>query len=443
MKHRTAKTLLSLAITPLLLGGVVMFASASVNAQELSCPTEERKPVATAMDERTFRRLTIVHELLGNSEYTEALSRLQALAAKGNFTPYEESQIEQAHGFILIGQGGDANYRAATPHFERAIELDALPDQAQKGMMYSLASLYMQRASEPGNDVYYQKTIDMMLRWLCIEKNPKGDALILIASAYAQQEKYKQALPWVQRAIASQPEKPVESWYQLELAIYYEERNFSEAAKVLKKVVAHWPSKARYWEMLSGAYQELRQDDKALATMMLAYQAGLIDKEDRLLNVARMNLFLDNPVVAGNILQTGMNNGTIQESTKNLELMLGAWTAAREFEKAIAVIDKLAPRSDTGDYYFQRAQLFMEKAGWAEVVESANNAIDKGLDEVCEAHLMVGVASAELDRFDAADQALKMASRTSCKKSVRDQARGWQSYVQDRRQAASERVASN
>ncbi len=419
---------------PIFLGAYLLLDSTAAMAQQYSCPTEERKPRQTAMDERTYRRLSVVHELLGNSELGEAMQKLQVLVAKGGFTPYEQSQIEQTFGFILAQMGGEENYKRAIPHFEKAIALDALPDAAQKGMMYSLASLYASMGR-------YQDTIAMMMRWLCIEKQPPGAALILIGSSYAQLPKYREALPWVEKAIASQPEKPVESWYQLELAIFYELAQYQNAANVLKIVISHWPDKARYWEMLAGAYQELRQDNNALAAMMLAYQKDLLEKEDRLLNLVRMNLFLENPYSAGSILDTEINRGRVQGTQKNLELLLGAWTAAREFDKAISVIDRLGPMSDNGEFYYQKAQLFMEKANWREVVSAADKAIEKGgLKDICSAYLMKGVANAELDRYSAADSALNRASRSNCKRNIRQQADGWKSYVADRRDAAKARA---
>ncbi|MCH9027293.1 MAG: tetratricopeptide repeat protein [Proteobacteria bacterium] len=419
---------------PVFIAALLMLNSTPALAQQYSCPTEERKPRQTAMDERTYRRLSVVHELLGNNELPQARQRLQVLAAKGGFTPYEQSQIEQTFGFILAQMGGKNNYDLAIPHFEKAIALDALPDSAQKGMMYSLSSLYASQGR-------YQDTINMMMKWLCIEKQPPGAALILIGSSYAQLEKYRDALPWVKKAIEAQPEKPVEGWYQLELAIFYELAQYQNAANILKTVIRYWPNKARYWEMLAGAYQELRQDSHALAAMMLAYQKGLLEKEDRLVNLVRMNLFLENPFMAGKILDTEINRGRIQGTQKRLEMLLGAWTAAREFDKAISVIDRLGPMSDDGEFYYQKAQLFMEKANWREVVNAADDAIEKGgLKEICSAYLMKGVANAEMDRYSAADSSLDRASRSSCKRNIREQAKGWKSYVADRRDAANTRA---
>ncbi|MCZ6559743.1 MAG: tetratricopeptide repeat protein [Gammaproteobacteria bacterium] len=418
---------------PAAVAAYLMLNSTLVLAQQYSCPTDERKPRQTAMDERTYRRLSVVHELLGNSALPEAMQKLKVLAAKGGFTPYEEAQIEQTYGFILAQMGGEENYRRAYPHFERAIALDALPDSAQKGMMYSLASLYASMGR-------YQDTIDMMMKWRCLEKEPPGSALVLISSSYAQLEKLREALPWVQEAISSQPEKPVESWYQLELAIFYELSQYQNAANALRIVLTHWPDKARYWEMLAGAYQELRQDGNALAAMMLAYHKGLLVKESRLVNLVRMNLFLENPYAGGSILDTEINRGRVQATQKNLELLLNAWTAAREFDKAISVIDRLGPMSDDGEFYYQKAQLFMEKADWREVVTAADMAVEKGgLKNVCSAFLMKGVANAELDHYAAADAALDRAGRSSCKRNTRQQATGWKSYVADRRDAARAR----
>jgi hypothetical protein len=97
--------------------------------------------------------------------------------------------------------------------------------------------------------------------------------------------------------------------------------------------------------------------------------------------------------------------------------------------------------STTGEFYYQKAQLFMEKTSWREVVNAADMAIEKGgLKDVCSAYLMKGVANAEMDRYSAADASLNRASRSSCKRNIRQQAEGWKSFVADRRDAANARA---
>jgi tetratricopeptide (TPR) repeat protein len=187
--------------------------------------------------------------------------------------------------------------------------------------------------------------------------------------------------------------------------------------------------------MLSSAYMELRQDANALATLMLAYQKGLIQDENKLLNLVKMNMFLDIPFEAGAILEAAMESRKVEKTQSNLELLLSAWTSAREFDKAIQVIDLLAPMVESGDYYWQRAQLFNEKANWPEVVSSATRALERGgLKRPGEAYLLMGMAHSELREFDRAIEAFEQAKQHG--ETARRNAAAWIEYVNDRRQVA-------
>ena len=420
MKSRRAAWLAAALLLP---AGWVSapIASAQTPADEQAKIERDEKPVT--MDERTYKRLSVIHELMGNNKQDEALDKLRSLAG-GSLGDYAQALVSQTFGFLHAQK---EEYPKAIEYFEKALASDALPNAAQTGTLYSLAGLYASLEQ-------YQKSIDTLMRWWRLEPEPKPEAYILMASSYAQLEKYREALPYVQTAIAKS-KKPQESWYQLELAIYFETEQFRNAANLLRTMVAKWPNNLRYWETLAGAHQELGEDEQALAAQMLAYEKGLIDDERKLLNIVRMNLFLDVPYDAGKILAREMEAGKVSASQKTLELLLSAWTSAREFDKAIAVIDKLAPMTDDGGYYLQKAQLFAEKTDWEEVAEAAQQAVDKGgmkEKQTGGAYLLLGIALAELERYSDALAALDKAKNYD--DNSRKQANGWIDYVRDRQQ---------
>ena len=79
----------------------------------------------------------------------------------------------------------------------------------------------------------------------------------------------------MQRAIEL-AEEPREQWYMLELAIYFEQKQFRNASRLLKTMLGYWPGNGKYWDMLASTYLELGQDKNALDTLMVAYRNGLI-----------------------------------------------------------------------------------------------------------------------------------------------------------------------
>ena len=414
------------SLTQHLLGMLILFIAqpTQVVAQhpaEIGTLVREEKPVV--MSEPIYRRLEAAHELYGAGEIEQVLERLENLRNQ-RLSLYEASLVEQTFGFCYL-QLGDV--QRAIEAFERTLDLDGLQNLAQQEMRYSLASLY---AAEG----LFENTIATMSIWYAYAVDPvTADQFMLAGSSYAQLSEFANALPYVEEAIR-RTEEPNESWHTLELSIHFELMDYASAAGHLREMVLLWPGSARYWDTLASTYLELQDDGNALATLMVAYEYGLIEEEAKLLNLIRLNLFLNVPYEAGEILEAGLADGRIDESLENLELLLSAWTGAREFDRAIAVIDRLAPLTEDGAYYVQKAQLLNEQARWVDVIEAADQALALGgLDDAGNTLLLKGMAQAELGRYDAALATFEEA--TGLSSTAAGSAAAWSEYVRDRRQA--------
>ncbi len=386
---------------------------------------KERDPVQALMSERTFKRLASIHESLGARKYQEVVDKLKVLE-KARLSNYEDALIVQTYGFVYAQQG---DYPRGIQYFEQAIALDALPNAAQQGMLFSLASLLT-------GEQQFQKSIDTLIEWFAYELDPNALSYILMATNYVEMERYREALPYVRTAIATNTGKPNQSWYQLEAAIHFELRDYAAAAATMRAMLTHWPDNLQFWETLAGAYQEQKKDWDALATLTLAYQKGLITDEKKLLNLARLNIFLEDPYTAGRLLEKEMQAGHVARTQKNLELLLTAWKGSREFEAAIAVIDQIAPMTRDGEYDLEKAQLYSERNMWEETISAALRAIDRGgLKRPGTAHVVLGQAYTEIQQYRKALDAFALAQRYD--NNSRKIARGWIDYVRDRMNAAS------
>ena len=87
---------------------LVMLAPAAGWAQqEQACEGPEgveRKERSSLIGERTFRRLSAVHEQLGESQYADALKGLKGLES-GNLNDYESAMVNQTYGYVYAAQG--------------------------------------------------------------------------------------------------------------------------------------------------------------------------------------------------------------------------------------------------------------------------------------------------------------------------------------------------
>ncbi|MGB5588736.1 MAG: hypothetical protein WBN78_13255, partial [Gammaproteobacteria bacterium] len=110
--------------------------------------------------------------------------------------------------------------------------------------------------------------------------------------------------------------------------------------------------------------------------------------------------------------------------------------SAREFDKAVATIDRLAPLKNDGELYMQKAQLLVEKSEWQASIDAARQALEKGnLKAPGGAYLLIGISANEMRDFNQSLDALKEARKYDDKS--RRQATDWIKFVEERQQAAS------
>ena len=381
---------------------------------------EEREEPPASMSESFYRRLSRTHELLDEDNLTEALDLMDRIRTD-RISDYEAAQLYQTYGFVYSQLEREEEAFAA---FEKCLELDALPTFVQQGIVYSVAGYY-------AGEERFEDSNSTMLRWFRYEAEPQPEAYILMGANFAQQERMRDALPYVIRA-NELAEEPNESWRNLQLAIHVELRQVPEAIELLKENIGIWPDKLRFYLVLSGLYMEAENDEGALSALIIPWHRGMLETETDILSLTRLSLFLENPARAGEILSQAMERGYVEENSDNLRLLLSSWTMAREMERAVEAIDKLAELADDGEFYHRKAMLLNETGDWEGVVEACRRALEKGgLESPGEAWILQGVALAELRRFDEAIEAFENAKRDGSD-NIRRNANAWIGYVRDR-----------
>ena len=160
----------------------------------------------------------------------------------------------------------------------------------------------------------------------------------------------RDALPYVIRA-NELAEAPNESWRNLQLAIHVELRQVPEAIELLKENIGIWPDKLRFYQVLSGLYMEAENDEGALSALTIPWHRGnagnrIGHSEPR----PPQPLSREPRPRRCEILGEAMERGHVEENFDNLRLLLNSWTMAREMDRAVDAIDKLARLADDGEF---------------------------------------------------------------------------------------------
>lgn len=389
---------------------------------------ERRSKKNFAPSESVGKRLLKVSELAEEEKYAEAEAVLEPLTKKSRLTKFDRASVFQTYGLMLAAQ---EKYKPATTAFETALEVDYLPDPAMQSLRYNLAQLYLA-------DEKFSRAIVLLEEWMSNEEKPNAQAEFLLTVAYAQTEQWNEALAHGRKAVQLSDE-PVEQRLGLLLAIEYQNGNLAESLVLLEQLATHFPKK-RYLMQLAGAYSQMGDEDKALATLELADQQGWLDEEREIVQLAQRYSYRELPWQAANTLQRGMKAGVVPRTAENLELLANALLAAREYDDAIEPLEEAAKLSPGGDLSVRLAQVHLEGENWAKAREALDAAIAKGgLRNPGNAYLLLGIANYNESRLQSARSAF---DRAVADEDTAASARRWLEYVdraeQERAQLASD-----
>jgi tetratricopeptide (TPR) repeat protein len=381
----------------------------------------ERRSTAPQMNYNVNKKFESVAERFGNGDLEGAMKSLRSML-NWNINDYERAVVYQFMGFVYVQQ---SNIDMAIEVFRKCTDLDVLSTSQHQSTVFNLASLY-------GSREEWDLTISKLMQWFKYEPDPVVEAYIMMGIAYFQKGETLTSLPYIHIANINS-KKPQESWHQLELAILFLNKRFEEAVELLKRMATYWPDKEKYWETMAGTYMELQKDPDALSALTLGYKNNAISKKETLENLARLSLYLEIPYQAASIVEENINNGSLERNEKNLRLLLGAWTAAREFDQAIGVINILAPMINDGDLYIQKAMLLNEKGDWEGIKVAASEALNTGsLEKPGDIYILKGMAQTELEEYDQAINSFEKAVELGTDGNKRN-AEAWIEYVTDRK----------
>jgi len=382
----------------------------------------KRKVGTGTLDELTWKQLNSIYEDVGKERYDEAYESLRKLLGRAGRDRYLQAIINQALAQVEWSRG---NYSEALQYFETAVEIDALPDEAHFALMYQIAQLYFMKDR-------YDEALERLELWFCKVPPEKitSAAYVLKASIHARQENYPGALEAIEAAIAMDPD-PRESWYQLKLGAHYELEQYPQAAETLEVLISKWPEKKLYWVQLSQIHYRLKQDDRALAVLALAYRKGMLDKPSDITYLSSLYSNAGVHFKAAEVLEKGIRDGIVQPDKRHWTLVAEAWYAAEELERSLAAYEEAGRLADDGLTDLHRGYILVDLERWPEALEALNQALEKGgIDErrVGEAYLLRGMAQFNLGNLGGASSDWGQARRHE---KSREAARQWLNHLEE------------
>jgi tetratricopeptide (TPR) repeat protein len=329
------------------------------------------------------------------------------------------AQMWNFYAFIYFGQD---NYREAISAYEMVLQQADLPLGMETTTKFTLVQLYFQQEQ-------YQEALDMLDSWFLVAQNPGPEPYVLRAQIHYQLENYLQGIPAVLEAIevAKVQEKTLqENWYRLLNVFYYELEDYPNVIEVLGTIIDSWP-KREYFIQLSAMYGQEGNETAQLALYELAYDVGWLQRSSEFVQMAQLFLGADIPVKAAQIMETGLDQGTIESNENNWRVLAQAWQLAQEDVKAIPAMAHAAGLADNGELDLRLAQSHQNLQNWQECIDSARDGLRKGdLRREDQGSMILGACLFELGEYAAARTAFEAAEDDTRSRAA---AQSWIQYV--------------
>ena len=405
----------------------VLVMSAPVYAKD---DDKGRKPptrVTEKLSPKVYQQIEAAQQALEAKDLAEASRLMDELKATGDkLNDYEKSQMYNFYAAIHYEQGDIA---ATIADYIAILKLENAPEQIRTNSLFRLAQLYFVQED-------YSRAIRVLNEWKKNVDSVRPQAHMLLAQAYYQLEDYDNAKGPVIEAMkeARRREQPLqENWLALLRAVYYEQGDYKNAVKVLAQLIQRWP-KPSYYKQLSGMLGLMGQQKGQLYVMHAAYTAGMLEGESELLNMARLYMAEDAPYPAIEIIKQGLDDGTLEDSAQNLQLLAQAMALAKDSEGQIPVLKRAAQLSGEAKQYLYLGQAQISQYQWSDAAKSLQKALDiGGLDRPGSVYMQLGTAQFNLKRYSRALQAFKEATAYE---DYAKQARQWVNFVNQEIQRA-------
>jgi tetratricopeptide (TPR) repeat protein len=389
-----------------------------------------------AMRDRVYAQLARAQALADDGDKIEGFEVLDQVKDRlDSLNSYERAMLFNFYGFMYYAND---DVEMAVDSFKQVVAEKAIPDSLILSTLYSLAQLSMQQQA-------FSLALTYLSRWQELNPNKlSANQEVFFAQIYYQDKQFTQSLKHLNNAITLETKKnktPKENWLILQRANYYELKQPEQVTQVLEQLVRLF-DKPKYWLQLSGMYGEIGEENKQIAVMEAAYQAGYVTKAADITTLAQLYLFHGAPYKSANMLAEAIDKGLVVADETNLDLLSRSYLAAKEDQLAIKVLMQLSIMVDEGKYDALLAQTYLNNEQWQLAITSAEQAITKSQfkgsafkqdntektpNYLGNMYLVQGMAEFNLQKFESSITAFKEALQISSSKKTAEQ---WAKYVE-------------
>ncbi len=374
-----------------------------------AAPAQGEQPTVS---HKAHQRLEAAREALDKGQWSEADRLLKAFVGEFSHEPHAMAVAWQMHGYVLSEVG---RHTEALASFENALDQNSLDGELQQQLRYNTAQILL-LLDRPG------EAAQRIESWLKNIDSPTAEQRVQVASIYYGAGRYRQAAGHLERAVDG-VRNPRDEWLEMLVASLYRSGNHASLARRLPVILERHPQEKRYWEQLAAVYMHLNRHRQAASVLSTAYHMGLLRDSRDIIRLAQLYRHAGVPRMGCEILQNALNEGRIDASYENYELLANGWLQAREKRRAAHALQQKARIRDTCRGRLKLGQLFLEMEDWPAAREQLKRATPERCKGVRDkALLLLGVAAYHAGHMEDAREAFAQAREIS---DLRRQAESW------------------
>jgi uncharacterized protein HemY len=374
-------------------------------------PNATRKEPKLDMSSGDQKDLNKAADLINESKNDEAEPIVQKVLASEKASKYAQAFAHTLQAQIYFEKDKSAE---AIAEYKKAVDMDALPNDAQFQTIYQIAQLQVQ-------DEKYADSVATLDQWEKLSGATTADELALKANAYYRTEKFQDAVDTMKKALAM-TDKPSDSWTQILMASYFELNQYDQAAQVVQQQMAKNPQDKKLLNQLATIYIQADKPQQALDLMAKAKSQGLITSSDDYMQLAKLQASADKYKDASATIKEGLDKNVLKPSFDVYKLQGDVCTQGEDDACAIEAYTKASPQAKDGNIDYQLGYLLFYSDRSKDAAEALSRAISKGgLRQEGEAYLLRGDAENDLNQASAATADWQKASGYPTTKTMADQ----------------------
>lgn len=348
---------------------------------EVLYPNATRQEPGIKASPKLGNKLQKLIDSYNDQKFPETRALADEILANSAANEYDKSLAAQLASQAAYQTDDNAS---AKKYLQQVLQFNGLENNGHFQSMLMLGQLQLQDDETAAG----LATLD---KYFAESKSTKPEELVAKGQALYQSERYAEAIPVLQQAIAGATE-PKDNWTQLLMAAMAEAGQTGEAVKQAEAIVARNPNDKKAQLNLASMYMQADQMDKAAAVMDKLRVAGQLTDEreyKQLYSIYANTENKEKDVIA--VINEGLQKGILKPDYQVYLALAQSYYYSDQVPKAIEAWQKAAPLSKDGETYLNLARVLHAEGRIPEAKQAAQQALAKGVKNQADAKKIINL----------------------------------------------------